>query len=78
MLKIRKSKKEDFSERVSDTAYKTVIEALQSILTTEVKKKGIDEKEVPDLAMTVSAMRMKARIALDFVNNLKGGNDARK
>lgn len=75
MIKIGKIKKKNFNERVSETAYKTVVEALQSILATEIKKTGLDDKEAVDFAMTVSTMRMKARIALDFVNNLKNGVD---
>ncbi len=70
MLIKRKSKTENYDSRMSETSYKTIYNALSSILNTEVKKKGDNGVEVPDWVMTVSAMRMKARIALDFVNNL--------
>lgn len=70
----KKNKKpSEYENRISDTAYQTVREALQSILTTDVKKSNTDGKEVTDLSLTISAIRMKARIALDFVDNLKNG-----
>jgi hypothetical protein len=71
MWKFKRKEKPNYENRISDTKYKVLSEALASILITDVKKKTADGTEVSDLGMTVSAMRMKARIALDFVNNLK-------
>lgn len=73
MLKVGKKKNKYFNKRMSVTVYQTLYQALRSLLTTEVKKQGADGKEIVDCAMTVSVMRMKARVALDFVDNLKNG-----
>ncbi|MCD7728692.1 MAG: hypothetical protein LUI60_02105 [Clostridia bacterium] len=72
----RKNKKGDksYNERVSELAYTTIREALQSVLTTEVKKTGQDGKEVTDCGLTISKMKMTARMALDFVDNLTKEN----
>lgn len=67
----KKVKKDTYAERISDTAYRTLYDALKSILTTDVKKTNAEGKEITDLGMTLSAVRMKARMALDFVDNLK-------
>lgn len=67
----KKIKKDTYAERITDTAYRTLYDALKSILTTDVKKTNAEGKEIMDLGMTLSAVRMKARMALDFVDNLK-------
>lgn len=67
----KKIKKDTYAERITDTAYRTLYDALKSILTTDVKKTNAEGREITDLGMTLSAVRMKARMALDFVDNLK-------
>lgn len=67
----KKVKKDTYAERISDTAYRTLYDVLKSILTTDVKKTNAEGREITDLGMTLSAVRMKARMALDFVDNLK-------
>ena len=67
----KKIKKDTYAERITDTAYQTLRDALKSILMTDVKKTNAEGKEITDLGMTLSAVRMKARMALDFVDNLK-------
>lgn len=68
----RKNKKGDksYNERVSELVYTTIREALQTILNTEVKKINNDGKEVTDCGLTISKMKMTARMALDFADNL--------
>ena len=64
--------REIFDKRITELKIKTLREALQSVLETEVKRK--DEttgKDVIDLRTTASLMKMKARVALDFVSNLE-------
>jgi hypothetical protein len=69
-MKFFLKKEKSLKDCVTETTYKVVKEALQSVLTTEVTKKNADGSEVIDIPLTISAMRMKARVALDFVNNL--------
>ncbi len=69
--------REIFDKRITELKIKTLREALQSVLDTEIRKK--DEttgKDVLDLRTTASLMKTKARVALDFVSNL--GKDETK
>lgn len=70
---MRKTKKQDkqITEKLSATAYETLKEALENILKTEVKTKDGNGQDITDFPLTISSIRMKARIALDFVSNLK-------
>jgi hypothetical protein len=60
-----------YNERAMETVYKTVRDTLADVLKTEVSKKNDKGEEVPDLSMTISAIRTKARITLDFVEGLE-------
>lgn len=71
MFKIKNKGVKSYDERVSELAYTTIREALQTILNTEVKKVNTDGKEVTDCGLTISKMKMTARMALEFVDNLK-------
>lgn len=71
MFKIKNKDVKSYDERVSELAYTTIREALQTILNTEVKKVNTDGKEVTDCDLTISKMKMTARMALEFVDNLK-------
>lgn len=69
----KKENKKDFEKRMSDTTYKMVVDTLESILNTKITKTGSDGTAVVDTAATLSAIRTKARIALDFVTDLENG-----
>lgn len=71
---IKRKNKSKYDERVSELAYTTIREALQTILNTDVKKKNTDGVEVTDCGLTISKIKMTARMALDFVDNLKTDN----
>ncbi len=75
MFRIRNKKKvekqKDYDKRVSELAYMTVRDALETILKTEIKKTNTDGKEVVDCGLTISKIKMTARTALEFVDNLK-------
>lgn len=75
MIKNNKKNKKNFDERIAETTYNVIVGALQSVLNTDIKKTGSDGKEITDCGMTVSAMRLKARLALEFVNELDGKVD---
>ena len=68
-----KTKKQDkqITEKLFATAYETLKEALENILKTEVKTKDENGQDIIDFPLTISSIRIKARIALDFVSNLK-------
>lgn len=79
LLKKDDQAREFFDKRIVDLKIKTLQEALQSVLVTEVKR--TDEttgKEVLDLRTTASLMKTKARVALDFVSNLDKGENVEK
>ena len=79
LLKKDDQAREFFDKRIVDLKIKTLQEALQSVLVTEVKR--TDEttgKEVLDLRTTASLMKTKARVALDFVSNLDKGENGEK
>ncbi len=65
-----KKKKLSYEEQMRRKKLKIACEALSDILKTEVKLKGNDNVEKLDSAATLSAVKMKARIALDFVQSL--------
>ncbi len=69
-------KKPTYEEQMRRKKLKVASEALSDILKTEIKVKGADNVEKVDLAATVSAVKLKARIALDFVQSLDNGNYA--
>lgn len=72
MSKKQKEKKSKaFEKALSDTLYTTALDTLSDLLKTEYKQKDSDGKEVVDYEMTVRMIRTKARIAIDFVSNLK-------
>ena len=72
MSKKKKEKKNrKFEKALSDTLYSTALDTLSDLLKTEYKKTDSDGKEVVDYEMTVRMIRTKARIAIDFVSNLK-------
>lgn len=66
----------NFDEKLKAAKYDCIFQALKEILKMEVKGTDANGKEASNHAATVSAMKMRARLALDFVANLdKDGND---
>ncbi len=67
----KKTKKKSLDEKIFDTNYELLKNTLTSILSTEVKKTDGEGNEKPDWVTTVSVIRTKARLTLDFINSLK-------
>lgn len=61
---------ENFDEAIRNAKYACVLQALKDILRVEVKGTDEDGNGAVDPAATVSAMKSRARIALDFVEVL--------
>lgn len=60
-----------FENYLLDLELKTLREALESVLKSEVKRKDENGKDVIDAKQTASLMKTKARVALEFIANLK-------
>ena len=74
----KKSKKVSFEERLRIAKYERVFTTLNDILKTEVKATTKDGKEVIDYSMTCSAIKTKARLAIDFIADLERNGDENK
>lgn len=65
----------DFDEKIKAAKYERIYQSLKDILKIEIMAQGNDGKEKIDCAATCSAIKTKARLALDFVADLdKDGN----
>lgn len=66
----------DFDEKIKAAKYDCIYSALKDILKIEVKGTDSNGKEVVNHAATVSSIKTRARLALEFVANLdKNGDD---
>ena len=66
----------DFDERIKSAKYERIYQTLKDILKIEVKAQSKDGTETIDYAATCSAIKTKARLAIDFVADLeKDGDD---
>ncbi len=66
----------DFDEKIKSAKYERIYQTLKDILKIEIKARGEDGADVTDYAATCSAMKTKARLAIDFVADLdKDGDD---
>lgn len=66
----------DFDEKIKSAKYERIYQSLKDILKIELKAQGKDGKDEIDYAATCSAIKTKARLAIDFVADLdKDGDD---
>ncbi len=66
----------DFDEKIKAAKYERIYQSLKDILKIEIKTPTKDGKDEIDYAATCSAIKTKARLAIDFVADLdKDGND---
>lgn len=66
----------DFDEKIKAAKYERIYQSLKDILKIEIKTPTKDGKEEIDYAATCSAIKTKARLAIDFVADLdKDGDD---
>ncbi len=66
----------DFDEKIKSAKYERIYQSLKDILKIEIRTPTKDGKEEIDYAATCSAIKTKARLAIDFVADLdKDGND---
>lgn len=71
-----KKNKVGFEEKIKQAKYERLYSTLKDILQTELKTTDSNNKEVADYPATVSAIKTKARLALDFIKDLeKDDND---
>lgn len=68
----------DFAEKIKSAKYERILQSLKDILKIEVKTMGKDGKEVIDYPTTCSAIKTKARLAIDFVADLDKDGDEEK
>ena len=72
-MRISKNKtKNDFEEKIKEAKYARIYRSLKDILDTIIKVQGKDEI---DYAATCSAIKTKARLAIDFVGDLDKDRD---
>ncbi len=76
MFKKKKKPTEAFAEKIKAAKYERILQSLKDILKIEIKVAAKDGKEVTDYLATCSAIKTKARLAIDFVSDLdKDGDD---
>lgn len=74
--KKKKQTTADFDEKIKAAKYERIYQSLKDILKIEIKAQGKDGKDEIDYAATCSAIKTKARLAIDFVTDLdKDGDD---
>ncbi len=72
----KKAALNDFDEKIKAAKYERIYQSLKDILKIEIKTQGKDDKEIIDYMATCSAIKTKARLAIDFVADLdKDGDD---
>lgn len=65
-----------FDDKLNAAKYECIYAALKDVLKMEVKGTDTSGKEVINHAATVSSIKTRARLALEFVANLeKSGDD---
>lgn len=67
----RKSKNLSFDEKIKQAKYERVYGTLKDILQVDIK----DDKNITDYPATCSAIKTKARLALDFIKDLDKDED---
>jgi len=70
----KKQPRADFEEQVRAAKYGRIYQTLKDILKVEVKTTDGAGREKIDYAATCAAMKTRARIALDFVDDLEKGS----
>lgn len=76
MKKKKKTETVILAEMVKAAKYERIYQALKDILKVEITAQGKDGKAEIDYAATCSAIKTKARMAIDFVADLdKDGDD---
>ena len=73
-----KKKTENFEDKIKAAKYECIFQSLNDILKVEIKAKNADGNEEPDYAAMCSAIKTKARLALDFVADLDTGGSNEK
>jgi hypothetical protein len=66
----------DFNEKIKQAKYERIYQTLKDILNTDVKAiNPTSGKEETDYATLCSAIKTKARLAIDFVADLEKDTD---
>ena len=76
---IWKRKKKDVNERFEDkikaAKYERILQSLKDILKLEITVPSTGGQNEVDYMATCSAMKTKARLAIDFIADLEKNND---
>lgn len=59
-----------FDEKIKQAKYERIFGTLKDILNTDIKTIDDKNKEVTDYSATCSAIKTKARLAIDFTKDL--------
>ena len=68
----------DFDEKIKSAKYERIYQSLKDILKIEIKTSTKDGKEEINYKETCSAIKTKARLAIDFVADLDVNGDDKK
>lgn len=71
----KKKKTVDFDEKIKTAKYERIYQSLKDILKIEIKAQTQDGKDEIDYSATCSAIKTKARLAIEFVNDLDKSED---
>ncbi len=69
MFGMKTVKTNDFDEKIKAAKYECIYQSLKDILKIEIKRQGKEDKETIDYMATCSAIKTKARLAIDFVTD---------
>lgn len=73
----KKTATPDFDEKIKAAKYERIYQSLKDILKIEIKTTA-NGKETIDYAATCSAIKTKARLAIDFVADLDNEGEDEK
>ncbi len=71
----KKKQTVSFDEKIKAAKYERVFQSLKDIVKLEVVAQDKDGKSAIDYAATCSAIKTKARLAIDFVSDLDKNSD---
>lgn len=71
----KKKSSDGISELLKAAKYARILQTLKDIVKLDVRAPSKDGREETDYAATCSAMKTKARLAIDFVADLDGKDE---
>lgn len=71
------NKKQTFDEKINAAKYECVLSALKDILSLKIEASTKDGATEIDYAATCSAIKTKARLALDFITVIDNDSESK-